>query len=104
MESFVPPGGSLRRVVIYPSDYGLEVNSVDVTHLVNSLGQTSTFLVLQALKREERFGPQLWTEDDDEDNEDADHSSDDLGELEGGDGGRRTKVRLSMPRVAATPP
>ena len=101
-ESFVPAGGAVRRITVYPSDYGLE-----------------------RMAEEDRLGPRLWSsaapaaggamgregegsedggsedEDDEEEEEDGDEdgdagsdASERLGSLDGGDGGKRTKVGL----------
>ena len=94
MESFVPAGGAVLKVAVYPSNYGLE-----------------------KLAHEARYGPKLWREDDndgsngdgqgqnEEDDgegddtgsdvdEDSDASGDRLGKLDGGDGGKRKQVGI----------
>ena len=83
LESFMPPGGAVIKVSIYPSDYGLE-----------------------RMKHEERFGPKLWSGEDDEGGGDDDDKEEEeggeeedgvgvIGTLKGGrDGGVRTKVGL----------
>lgn len=97
MESFVPAGGAVLQVAVYPSNYGLE-----------------------KLAHEARFGPKLWEDgggghgqfgdedeeaEDDEDEDEGDEGSgsgsekggerrsgERLGQLDGGDGGTRKQV------------
>ena len=95
MESFVPAGGAVLKVAVYPSNYGLE-----------------------KLAHEARYGPKLWRdgddngdgnggglgegeEDDDDDDEVSESDDDDddaegerLGKLDGGDGGKRKQVGI----------
>jgi hypothetical protein len=92
MESFVPAGGAVLKVAVYPSNYGLE-----------------------KLAHEARFGPKLWQDgggghgqfgdeddkegsgsDEDEDGEadDEARSGERLGRLDGGDGGTRKQVGI----------
>lgn len=74
VESFVPAGGSIIKVSVYPSDYGLE-----------------------RIEQEEKFGPSIAThggESEDEESEDESEDDGELGELEGGDGGDRKRVGI----------